>query len=243
VVLVPRGGLLVELDVRVVEGRGVDQAGDGLLEGVVEDGLVDLGEGEALVRVRDEGGLGVVQEAGPDGDGRDDVVVGDEEVDAGRRGPLRAVLEQDLGERVRRRVGADVLVCPREEAHAGRGLDPPGGEVEGLAERDEGGLGHAPGLEVGEQAGRLAEGGGRGLHVYAAAAASSGGWLGWLGWLDSAAASRSSSGWLYRGHNARELRGQAYLPDARDDLVEARAAVRGPSLVCAKEEEMEGLAL
>lgn len=218
-VLVPRGGLLVELDVRVVEGRGVDQAGDGLLEGVVEDGLVDLGEGEALVRVRDEGGLGVVQEAGPDGDGRD-VVVGDEEVDAGRRGPLRAVLEQDLGERVRRRVGADVLVCPREEAHAGRGLDPPGGEVEGLAERDEGGLGHAPGLEVGEQAGRLAEGGGRGLHVYAAAAR--------LGWLDRGhAAASSSSGWLYRGHNAGELRGQADLPDARDDLVEARAAGGG----------------
>lgn len=56
VILVPRRGL-VELDLGVVSERRVDQAGDGLLEGVIEDGAGLTLEALAL---GGEGGLGVV---------------------------------------------------------------------------------------------------------------------------------------------------------------------------------------
>jgi hypothetical protein len=94
VVVLPRGRL-VEGDARVVLGlRGDDEAGDGLLEGGVE-GLVVVGH---------EGGLRVVEEGGARGEvelGRRGML-GGQEVDARRRGPLGALLEEDLGERVRR---------------------------------------------------------------------------------------------------------------------------------------------
>ena len=72
VVLVPRGAG-VELDEGVVALGRVDESGDGLLEGVLEGVVVGVREASAVGR---EGGLGVVEEAGADGAGRD--VVGGE---------------------------------------------------------------------------------------------------------------------------------------------------------------------
>lgn len=160
-VLVPGRGL-VERDEGVVARRRVDEAGEGLLEGVVLRG--GLGEREALA-VGGEGGLGVVEEARPDGVGR--VVVVDvlrlvEQVDAGWRGSLGAVLEEDLGERVGQ-VGREVQgpgverVFARVEAHAGRGLEAPGAEVQRVAQGGEGRGREAAGLEGGEESARVEE--------------------------------------------------------------------------------------
>ena len=66
--LVPRGRGLVELDLRVVALGRVDEARDGLLEGVLEGVVVRVREAGAVGRER---GLGVVEEAGADGVGRD----------------------------------------------------------------------------------------------------------------------------------------------------------------------------
>ncbi len=86
VVLVPRGRL-VELDLGVVPERWVDQAGDCFLEGVVKDSARLTLEALAL---GGEGSLGVVEEAGAYGVGRD--ILGVDEVHVGRGGALRVVV-------------------------------------------------------------------------------------------------------------------------------------------------------
>ena len=153
----------MEHDVRVVAGGRADQAGEGLLEGGVE-GLAVRASGD----VRSEAGLGVVEQGGPDARRRD-VVVGDE-VDAGRAGPARAFLEEDLGERVGRE-GGEVeggrvgRVLRRVEADAGRQIQPPRAEVEGPGVRGEDRLGHGVELELGQEGAGLPEGGAEGRQV------------------------------------------------------------------------------
>jgi hypothetical protein len=221
VVLVPRGRL-VELDLGVVPERRVNQAGDRFLEGVVEDGARLTLQALAL---DGEGGLGVVEEAGADGVGRD--ILGVDEVDAGRGGALRAVVEEDLGQGVGQQGGrvqaARVArVLSRVEAQTGRALELPGGEVEGLAELGGGGRREAGGLEEGEELGGV---GGRGqVH----GEEDSVGVLAGLGVglrevLLCGERGRERVGVGPEEHGVRDFWREADLPQARDDFLKAGA--------------------
>lgn len=148
-VLVPGRGL-VERDVRVVACRRVDEAGEGLLQGVVEAG--PAWEADPVLG---EGGLGVVQEAGPYGVRRGRAV---DEVDAGRIRSPGALVEEELGQSVGRERGLGVEqargvlgVVAREEADAARPVEPPRAECDGLLGRPEGRGREAGGSEGGEE--------------------------------------------------------------------------------------------
>ena len=135
----------MQLDLGVVALGGVDEAGEGLLEGRVL--LLALAVGG-------ERGLAVVQEALADGVGGD--VVAGEQVDGGGRGPAGALVQQHLGEQVGReggRVDRVGRVLAREEAGPARRLEPPRAEVEGLAEGRERGRRQAIRFEAREELG------------------------------------------------------------------------------------------
>lgn len=157
-VLVP-GRRLVEGDRSVVAGRCLNEAGDGLLEGVVK-GV--LGNPRDPSLVRGEGGLGVVQEAGPDGVGRERARVL-ENVEAGRVLATGALLEQHLGEGVgheRGQVqgGRILWVLARVEADPGRQVQLPRTDVDGLAVLGGNGLRQNVLLEPGEELAGLGDG-------------------------------------------------------------------------------------
>ena len=226
-VLLPRRGL-VELDLRVVAGRGVDEAHESLLQRGVERET-----GADALLVGREGGLGVVQEGLADRVGRD--VVGDE-VDAGGHGPLGPLVQKDLGERVGREVarvdGGGVLrVLAHEEAGARRGLEAPGTEVDGLFEDGDLRLGQAGLRELSEERYSLRRGGREVCHVGENTwrISADGGVgeveLGAEGGLVCEGVGREEDG-------MGELRREANLPQAREDLVEARGVVRGGLGVC-----------
>jgi hypothetical protein len=140
-------------------------------------------------------------------------------VDARRRGPLGALLEEDLGERVGREglvwVGQEegllevLRVVPREEAGAGRGFEPPRADGEGRGGGDDGRGREAVVEELGEL---LIDGAG--------------------GFLDDLARrhGREDGVGVAVGVLAQdglsERWGQADLPEARDDLAEARGVDR-----------------
>ena len=104
--------------------------------------------------MRGEAGLRVVEQAGPDVLDGGCVVLQD--VDPGGRGPLGALVEEDLGERVGREAGRVDAggraggVLARVEADARRRLDLPGADVDGLAQRGLDWCWQAGGLEVGQ---------------------------------------------------------------------------------------------
>lgn len=157
-VLVPRRRL-VQSDRSVVAGRCLNEAGDGLLEGVVE-GV--LGDPRDPSLVRGEGGLGVVQEAGPDGVGRERARIL-ENVEAGRVLATGALLEQHLGEGVgheRGQVqGGWVLwVLARVETDPGRQVELPRTDMDGLAVLGGDGLRQNVLLELGEELAGLGDG-------------------------------------------------------------------------------------
>ncbi len=230
-VLLPRRGL-GELDLRVVAGRGVDEARDRLLE----RGVLGLSRADALAVGR-EGGLGVVEQALARRVGGD-VVLG-HQVDGGGRGPLGALLEQDLGEGVGREVGrvdGPDRVVAGEEAGAGRGLEAPGAEVDGLAQVDDRGRREAVLDELGEEGRGLGEGGRRHVHGQ-----EDGPWVvaqvpAVVGEVQRGGeAADEGEGVAREEHGVRELRGQADLAQAREDLVEAHVGRRalgglGPGL-------------
>ena len=233
-VLVPRAAL-VELDGGVVASGRVDQAGDGLLEGVVERGPV--GRLLEALAVRGEAGLGVVEQAGPDVLDSGGVVL--EDVDPGGGGPLGALVEEDLGEGVGREAGRVDAggraggVLAGVEADARRGLDLPGADVDGLAERGLGGGRQAGELEVGQdlagqaRTGRLT-GGVHGRQDVGRVEAGGHTVLREFELLSSA----RPAGLVGQGvgrveHDVGEFGGQADLPQAHDDFVQAGVDVRG----------------
>ncbi len=207
VVLVPRRGLM-EGDVGVVAVRGVDEAGEGLLEGGVERRARDPGP------VGREGGLGVVEQGGPDAGGVAWVLArGEEEVDGGRVLPAGALVEEGLGEGVgregARRDVEGLRVVAGEEADAARGVDPPGAQAERGGQGLEGGRGQAVGQEGGERG------------------------VAWMVEWKARVVVHGEEG-LARvvvgarhEHDARELRREADLAEPGQDLVEARVVGRG----------------
>lgn len=201
VVLVPGRGL-VEGDLRVVGAcRGVDEGREGLLERVVEEaGGAGLGQADPVGRER---GLGVVEEAGADGVGRGLLLGGEEKVDPGRVGPLRALVEEDLGQGVGREGLVEqkgACAVPRGEADASRPVDPPRAEGDGLGQGPDCGRRKAGGLEGGEEGAR----GGRCRVVEHG--------------LEAGGRVRV----VVVHDDARELPREADLAHAADDLVEAR---------------------
>ena len=90
-----------------------------------------------------EGGLRVVEEGGARGE-VEQLELRGHEVDARGRGPLGALFQEDLGERVGRELlggveGLEVVrVVPREQAGAGRGFEPPRADGDGSGGGDDG---------------------------------------------------------------------------------------------------------
>lgn len=210
-VLVPGRGL-VEGDVGVVAVRGVDEAGEGLLEGGVERRARDPGP------VGREGGLGVAEQGGPDAGGVAFFLAwgrGEQEVDAGRVLPAGALVEEGLGEGVGREgARGDVeglRVVAGEEADPARGVDPPRAEADGGWGGLEGGRGQAVGQEGGE----------RGTVAWVVGKARCGVVHGEEG------LARVVTVGVRHEHDARELRREADLAEPGQDLVEARVVGRG----------------
>lgn len=258
-VLVP-GRRVIEGDFGVISGRWVGKNNRSLLQSVVQDGQVLLdhhliGRGKGIARIPPaaelgctllflehanplpvgrEGGLDIVQEGLPDGLWRELLVV-TYEVDGGRRGPLGALVQEDLGEGVGReggRVGEEELlllaygrVFPRVHEDAGRGLDLPGAEVDGLAVGDGGGRGETGLLEPGEELGGVvrAEVGRREVGRHGL---EDGGLIVAELVVELREVERGrevqgvGDGVGREEHDVGQLRGEADLADARDDLVQ-----------------------
>ena len=193
--------------------------------GVVGSFLLFLEDADPL-SVGRESGLGVVQEGLADGVGRELLIVG-QEMDGGWGRPLRALVEQDFGEGVRGEEGhvvANRRGLSRVHEDAGRGLDSPGAEMDGLAVGDDGRGWQAALGELGEELGGVgrAELGGRDVGH----GAENGGRVTaeLVVGLREVERGREVQGVGHgvgrEEHDVGELRGEADLADAGDDLVE-----------------------
>lgn len=195
--------------------------------------------------VRGEGGLGEVQEGLANGLLGELLVVA-QEVDGGRRGPLGALVQEELGQGVGREGGGirdeellllahdRVFACVHEDP--GRGLDLPGAEVDGLAVGD-GGRGRETGLvKLGQELGGVIQAEVRGRDVMS--------WGDGHGVEDGRrVVAEVVEGFreVERGrevqgvghgvgreeHDVGQLRGEADLADAGDDLVEPGGGLAG----------------
>lgn len=230
-------GRLVELDLGMVRGWPRREDARGLLEGSVVD---------VSVVWRDEAGwvgLDVVEEGVSHGLAGEIGVVW-QRVDGRGLGPLRALVEELLRQLVGLerygvvldRRGWDVFGLARVEDGACWGLDAPGTDVQRLAEPDEGGRGQAVGLEAREElAGvcgdlrclwlevvsvEVLHGAEDGAVVVAEVVV----FLGKVVGCGQTGLVREGVG--REEHDVGELRGQAYLADALDDLVQARCEGR-----------------
>jgi len=186
-----------------------------------------------------ESGLGVVQEGLADGIRGELLIVG-QEMDGGWGGPLGALVEQDFREGVRGEAGPVVAQSrglSRVHEDAGRGLDSPGAEMDGLAVGDGGRGWKAALVEPGEELGGVvrAQLGGRDVGH----GAENGGRIATelvIG-LREVERGREIQGVGHgvgrEEHDVRELRGEADLAYARDDLVEPCGGLgRLSGLVC-----------